>query len=147
MMSIRFIRAAGLAAALLGCASPVQAQIVIDQNGDNELTAINSGNVTLQGSVSNPSINGGINNSAGNLTTQGASSVYSISDLSVGVSGEPDRTYSAHADGNHLNGTNSGTVTTNGKVSGGTWNGRDQSQSISATGMSNTISIKTVGRP
>ncbi|WP_156424992.1 hypothetical protein [Novosphingobium fuchskuhlense] len=128
--------------ASLVCAAPAAAQIV-NQNGDSDLSAINSGDITLRGNVTNPTVTGGIDNSAGNLAAQGASSNYSITDSNIGADGQPLGNSSVSVSGNRLSGTNSGTVNVRATVTGGSFTGGNNSQSISATGLSNVISIKT----
>jgi hypothetical protein len=133
--------AAAAALVALACAAPAAAQIT--QNGDSNLNAINSGDVTLHGDVTNPTISGGIDNSVGNLGAQGASTSYSINEANIGTDGQPIGTYTASVSGARLNGTNSGTVNTRGTITGGSFAGTHNSQSVSATGLSNVISIKT----
>ena len=138
----------GACALALIAASPARAQssLTLNQTGDSTLSSTNSGQVTLNGIVTNPTATG-TSNSAGALTAQGASSTYSISDANLNVNGDPASiTYQASVTGVNVKGDNTGTVTTNGKVSGGTLTGTNMSQSISATGMSNTISIHTTGK-
>jgi len=142
------IRARAAAAALgllaLAATAPARAQIVT-HNGDSDLSAINSGDITLRGTVTNPTISGGTENSAGNLAAQGASSSYSINDTNLDAKGDPVGTYSASVTGVRLDGTNSGSVNVRATVTGGTFVGNNSSQSVSATGLSNVISIKTTG--
>lgn len=133
--------ALGGAIALAFLASTACAQIV--QNGRSDLSAINSGDITLRGDVSNPTISGGIDNSAGNLAAQGAATNYSINDANIGTDGQPVGTYTASVSNTRLGGTNSGTVNVRATVTGGSFAGNNNSQSISATGLSNVISIKT----
>ncbi len=134
-----------LGAALAPAAAFAQT-LSITQNGDDNLTAINSGQVTLNGQVRNPTAIGS-SNSAGALSAQGAASTYSISDTNLDANGDPaGMTYQASVTGTNFTGNNSGTVTTNGRVIGGSISGKNSSQSIVATGMSNTISIKTTGK-
>ena len=142
----RPIRAFGTAAALglsiLAAVTPAAAQI-LTHNGDSNLNAINSGDITLRGDVTNPTISGGTDNSAGNLTAQGASSSYSINDANLDAQGDPVGNYTASVTGARLSGTNSGSVNVRATVTGGSFSGSDNSQSVSATGLSNVISIKT----
>lgn len=118
----------------------------ITQNGDDSLSAINSGQITLNGRVINPTAIGS-SNTAGALSAQGAASTYSITDTNLDANGDPAGiTYQASVSGTKFNGDNSGAVTTNGRIVGGSISGKNSSQSIAATGMSNTISIKTTGK-
>ncbi|WP_298191357.1 hypothetical protein [Novosphingobium sp.] len=135
------LSALGCAAAFGLLASAASAQIV--QNGNSDLNAINSGEITLRGNVTNPTIAGGIDNSAGNLAAQGAATNYSINDANIGTDGQPVGTYTASVSNTRLSGTNSGTVNVRATVTGGSFAGSNNSQSISATGLSNVISIKT----
>jgi len=133
--------------ATIFAATPALAQISINQAGDDSLTAINSGQVTLTGNVIDPTVNGGSSNSAGALSAHGAAATYSISDTNLNAQGDPaGATYKASVSGTKFSGTNSGSVTTNGRISGGTITGPNSTQSITATGMTNTISIKTTGK-
>lgn len=133
-------------AGALMCSTASAQAVSINQSGDNSLTAINSGQVTLSGHVINPTATGS-SNSAGALSAQGASSTYSITDTNLNASGDPAGiTYQASVSGAKFSGDNSGSVTTNGRVIGGMMSGDNSSQSIAATGMSNTISIKTTGK-
>lgn len=133
--------ALGCAAALLLLAGTAPAQIV--HTSDSDLSAINSGDISLRGDVTNPTISGGIDNSAGNLSAQGAATNYSINDAVIGTDGQPVGTYTASVSNTRLSGTNSGTVNVRATVTGGTFAGSNNSQSIAATGLSNVISIKT----
>ena len=138
--------AAACALPVLACAGligavPVAAQIV--HNGDSNLSAINSGDISLRGDVTNPTISGGIDNSVGNLAAQGASTNYSINDANIGTDGQPVGTYTASVSNTQLSGTNSGTVNVRATITGGSFAGTNNSQSVSATGLSNVISIKT----
>lgn len=138
-------RALGLAAlgalCTVACAVPAAAQIT--HNGNSDLTAINSGDISLRGDVSNPTVSGGIDNSAGNLAAQGASSSYSINDANLDAQGEPVGTSTASVSNTRLSGTNSGAVNVRATITGGTFAGNNASQSVSATGLSNVISIRT----
>ncbi len=131
------------ACALAGLASAAPAAAQITHNGNTDLTAINSGDISLRGDVINPTVSGGIDNSAGNLAAQGASSNYSINDANLDADGEPVGTYTASVSNTRLNGTNSGSVNVRATITGGTFAGNNNSQSIAATGLSNVISIKT----
>ena len=133
--------AAGASLIVLAFAAPAAAQIT--QNGDSSLSAINSGDVSLRGDVTNPTVSGGIDNSVGNLAAQGASTSYSINEANIGTDGQPVGTYTASVTGARLSGTNSGTVNVRATITGGSFAGTNNSQSISATGLSNVISIKT----
>jgi hypothetical protein len=130
-MITRFVALSG-AAALALLAGTATAQIV--QNGNSDLNAINSGDITLHGTVTNPTISGGIENSVGNLAAQGAATNYSINDANIGADGQPLGTSTASVSNTRLSGTNSGTVNVqtggqawlenyeSGDVSGGTLN-------------------------
>lgn len=120
--------------------------ITINRDGDEQLSAINSGDVSLRGNVVNPTVSGGINNSAGSLSAQGASASYSINDMNLDAQGEAVGTYTAHVSGTNTSGINSGSVSVRATVTGGTLNGNNVGQSVSATGLSNVISIKTTGK-
>lgn len=133
--------AAALALFAIGSAQSAAAQITT--NGDSNLSAINSGDISLHGTVTNPTVSGGTDNSAGNLAAQGASSSYSINDTNLNANGDAVGTSTASASGNRLQGSNSGTVNVRGTITGGSFAGNNNSQSISATGLSNIISIKT----
>jgi len=139
-MITRFVALSG-AAALAVLAGTATAQIV--QNGVSDLNAINSGDITLRGTVTNPTISGGIENSVGNLAAQGAATNYSINDANIGADGQPLGTSTASVSNTRLSGTNSGTVNVRATVTGGSFAGGNNSQGISATGLSNVISIKT----
>lgn len=136
------LTALGSAAALALLADTACAQILV-HNGDSDLNAINSGDITLRGNVINPTISGGIDNSVGNLAAQGAATNYSINDANIGADGQPLGTSTASVSNTRLSGTNSGTVNVRATVTGGSFAGGNNSQSISATGLSNVISIKT----
>ncbi|OYU36068.1 hypothetical protein [Novosphingobium sp. PASSN1] len=135
-------RAIRLAAAV-ALALPVAAAAQITHNGNSDLTAINSGDISLRGDVSNPTVSGGTDNSAGNLAAQGASSSYSINDANLDAQGEPVGTSAASVSGTRLSGTNSGSVNVRATITGGSFAGNNASQSVSATGLSNVISIRT----
>ncbi|MEI6643470.1 MAG: hypothetical protein WCL10_15660 [Novosphingobium sp.] len=137
-----FANAAGIGLLALASAAPAAAQIV-SHNGDSDLSAINSGDISLHGNVTNPTVSGGTDNSAGNLSAQGASSSYSINDANLDAKGEPVGNYTASVTGVRLSGTNSGSVNVRATISGGSFAGSNNSQSVSATGLSNVISIKT----
>jgi len=148
LIARRRAAALGAIAMALIAVSPACAQssLTLNQTGDSNLSSTNSGQVTLNGVVTNPTAIG-TSNSAGTLTAQGASSTYSISDANLNVNGDPASiTYQASVTGVNVKGDNTGTVTTNGKVTGGSLTGTNMSQSISATGMANTISIHTTGK-
>lgn len=138
---------AGLVAVVCAIAPlAAHAQISINQGGSNDVSAINSGQVTLNGTVNNPTASG-TSNSAGTLSAQGAAATYSITDANLNANGDPAGiTYQASVTGVNIKGENGGAVTTNGRVSGGSLTGTNMSQTISATGMSNTISIHTTGK-
>lgn len=143
IMPSRALRCAAVCAlaGLATATAPAAAQI--SHTGNSELTAINSGDISLRGDVTNPTVSGGIDNSAGNLAAQGASSNYSINDANLDADGEPVGTYTASVSNTRLNGTNSGSVNVRATITGGTFAGSNNSQSVSATGLSNVISIKT----
>lgn len=118
-------------------------QGVFTQNGNTDLNAINSGDISLSSNVTNPTISGGIDNSVGNLTAQGASTSFGINDSNLNAQGEPVGTYTASVTNTRSSGTNSGTVNVRATINGGSFAGTNNSQSVSATGLSNVISIKT----
>lgn len=130
-------------AAAMSMAVPMSAAAQITHNGDSDLTAINSGDISLRGNVTNPTVSGGIDNSAGNLAAQGASTSYSINDANLDAQGEPVGTTTASVSNTRLGGTNSGTVNVRATITGGSFAGNNASQSVSATGLSNVISIRT----
>ena len=148
--SFRTCREIGLcaiSAMLLAASVPAAAQIVtINRSGDENLSAINSGDVSLHTTVTNPSVLGGTNNSAGATSAQGASTSYSINDANLDANGDAVGTYTANVSNVRSSGINTGTVSVKGTITGGTFNGNNASQSISATGLSNIISIKTTGK-
>jgi len=135
-------RAIRLAAAV-AMALPVAATAQITHNGNSDLTAINSGDISLRGDVNNPTVSGGTDNSAGNLAAQGASSSYSINDANLDAQGDPVGTSTASVSNTRLSGTNSGSVNVRATITGGSFAGNNASQSVSATGLSNVISIRT----
>lgn len=140
------LRLVALAAMALAFVDTAQAQIGVTQDGDSNLSAINSGQVTLNGTINNPIVNGQGNNGS-TLDAKGAQSAYSIQDVKLDAQGDPaQQTAEVHVTGINAKGSNSGTVTTNGTIAGGTITGANQSQTISATGMANTISIRTTGK-
>lgn len=146
---------ARFAARLLACAAPMllglagsaaAQSISINKDGADQLSAINSGDVSLRGNVTNATVSGGYNNSAGNLTAQGASSSYSINDANLNAQGEAVGTYTASVSGVNANGTNSGSVDVRATITGGTLAANNTGQSVSATGHSNVISIRTTSK-
>lgn len=129
------------------CIVPANAQqSVITHSGNTDLSAINSGDISLRGNVINPIVSGGIDNSAGNLSAQGALSSYSINDANLNGQGDPVGTYTASVSNTRSNGTNSGSVSVRATITGGTLSGNNTGQSVSATGLSNVISIKTTSK-
>lgn len=141
------VLACGMPLAMLALAVPAAAQqsITVNQNGTDSVSAINSGDVSLNGWVSNPTVSG-TNNTAGALSAQGANSSYSINDSNYDASGNTVGTYTAAVSDVHSSGNNSGSVNVRGSINGSSLNGNAISQSIVATGYSNTISIKTTGK-
>ena len=136
-----------LSGLLLACTQPAAAQqLNFNQTGDSNLNAINSGDVTLQGTVISPTVSGGANNSAGSLSAQGANSSYGINDQNYDANGNTVGTYTAGISNTNSRGVNTGSVSVRGTVNGSTLNGNNISQSIVATGYSNSISIKTTGK-
>jgi hypothetical protein len=132
---------------MLGIAGPAAAQsITINRGGGEDLSAINSGDVSLNSTVTNPTVLGGTNNTAGASSAQGASTNYSINDASFDAKGNPTGSYTASVSDVRASGINTGTVSVKGTITGGTFNGNNASQSITATGLSNVISIKTSGK-
>lgn len=141
----RILRAAAVLA--ITCAAPAAAQqALIEQNGNSNLNAINSGDISLSGIVTNPTVSGGIDNSAGNLSAQGASASFSINEANLNAQGEPVGTYTASVSGVNTGGSNSGSVNVRGTFTGGTLAANNTGQSVSATGHSNIISIKTTSK-
>lgn len=139
--------AAAVSVIVMACALPAAAQqTLIDQSGNSNLNAINSGDISLSGIVTNPTVSGGIDNSAGNLAAQGASASYSINDANLNAQGEPVGTYTASVSGVNTGGSNSGSVNVRGTFTGGTLAANNTGQSVSATGHSNIISIKTTSK-
>ncbi len=146
MLPARFLlRAAAVLA--IACAAPAAAQqSLFEQQGNSNLNAINSGDITLSGNVINPTVSGGIDNSAGNLTAQGASASFSINEANLNAQGEAVGTYTASVSGVNTGGSNSGSVNVRGTFTGGTLAANNTGQSVSATGHSNIISIKTTSK-
>ena len=145
---MRAIRAAAaLSIAALACPAPVAAQqALFDHDGNSSLNAINSGDISLHGNVTNPTVSGGIDNTVGNLSAQGASSSYSINDANLNAQGEPVGNYTASVSDTRSSGTNSGSVSVRATITGGTLVGNNSGQSVSATGLSNVISIRTTAK-
>ncbi|MFM9937547.1 MAG: hypothetical protein ACKVOL_15280 [Novosphingobium sp.] len=141
------VLACGVPLAIMAQAVPAAAQqsITVNQNGSDTVSAINSGDVSLNGWVSNPTVSG-TNNSAGVLSAQGANSSYSINDSNYDAAGNAVGTYTAEVSDVRTSGNNSGAVNVRGSINGSSLNGNAISQSIVATGYANTISIKTTGK-
>lgn len=136
-----------LALLAAAAAHPAAAQqALFNQDGNSNLNAINSGDISLRGNVTNPTVNGGIDNQAGTLTAQGASSSFSINDANLDAQGNAIGSYTAHVSDTKSGGINSGSVSVRATITGGALNANNTSQSVSATGMSNVISIKTTGK-
>ena len=136
----------GMLLALLGTVpAAAQQSIIVDQKGSESITSTNSGDVTLNGTVRNPSVSG-TNNTAGTLTAQGANTSYSINDANYDASGDTVGTYTAEVRDVRSTGSNSGSVNVQGTINRSMLNGNNISQNISATGYSNTILIKTTGK-
>jgi hypothetical protein len=150
MMMAYSIRASGYgrvvllsAVTTLALAGPAAAQeLVVNQTGSTSINSNNAGDVSLRGDVSNATVSG-INNSAGTMTALGASSAYSINETNLTAAGDEARRYTARVSDVTSIGSNSGSVNVRGTITGGTYNGNNLGQSISATGISNTIAIKT----
>ena len=102
--------------------------------------------MTLQGTVISPTVSGGANNSAGSLSAQGANASYGINDQNYDANGNTVGTYTAGISNTNSRGVNTGSVSVRGTVTGSSLNGNNISQSIVATGYSNSISIKTTGK-
>jgi len=136
----------GMLLALLGTVpAAAQQSINVDQKGSEYITSTNSGDVTLNGTVKNPTASG-TNNTAGALSAQGANSSYSINDANYNASGDTVGTYTAEVRDVRSTGSNSGSVNVRGTIDGSTLSGSSINQSIAATGYSNTILIKTTGK-
>lgn len=132
----------GLVLALPACA---QSTLSVTVKGNDELSSTNSGQVTLNGSMTGGSI-GGTNNST-SLAAQGASSQYSEANVTydsfgnaVGTSGP------VSVSGVSFSGSNSGSVTVNASVNGTSVTGSNGSISVSGIGMANSLSIKSSSR-
>lgn len=135
-----------LLAAVAAIAAPAAAQeLVVNQAGNTSLNSTNAGDVSLRGNVTNPTVSG-INNSAGSMNALGASSAYSINETNLNAAGDETRLYTAHVNDVATSGTNSGSINVRATITGGSYNGSNLNQSISATGLSNVISIKTASK-
>ncbi|WP_408586340.1 hypothetical protein [Novosphingobium sp.] len=145
MNTCRFARHLALHAACAAtlAAMPAAAQIVADQ--DTTLTAINNGNVTLNGSINNPQILGGSGNAI-SLVSQGAVVTYDPRQTLTGdattISNSTGAPVSVSISNIKTNAINSGSVTSMGTIDG------EQSSAtgavtISAIGLQSGFAIST----
>ncbi|WP_225206588.1 hypothetical protein [Novosphingobium huizhouense] len=139
----RFVwpRAIAIATALWGVLSalPAQAQIVADDEAT--LTAINNGNVVLNGSINNPEILSGSGNAI-SLVSQGAIVSYDPRQALAGGAGENGGTVTVSISNLKMNASNSGSVSSTGTING------EQSSAtgtvtITATGLQSGLAINT----
>ncbi len=124
-------------------AVPAAAQIVADQ--ETSLTAINNGNVTLNGSINNPQILGGSSNAI-SLVSQGAVVTYDPRQILTGeassISNSGSGPVSVTISNIRTTASNSGSVTSMGTIDG------EQSSAtgavtISAIGLQSGFAIST----
>lgn len=141
----RFNAIGRYALVLLAMACPVlaAAQTTVTTSGNANLNAINSGDVTLNGSINNPTVNGGQQNSF-NLVAQGASINYDPqSQLTGAAVANGNGSVTVDVNGGHWSATNSGTITVNGEVGGIQQPSLNGNVAISAIGLQSGVSIRT----
>jgi hypothetical protein len=146
MLPIRFATCAA-AMPLALAAMPVAAQIAADDPAI--LTAINSGDVTLHGSINNPQILGGSGNAI-SLVSQGAVITYDpksnlTSEAATTISPSGAGTVNVSISNVKASATNSGTVSSTGTING-EQSSATGSVTISAIGLQSGFSIATKPR-